>query len=118
MLILPGLVYEYTSFVRKKCVVFACVRTHLASTLPDRPSCVQDAHEADGALLHAGPVIASVCSVAECATQENALQESVEARRREHTRQITPRSGSGGAEHDAGKAADAVAGKGEGGQGQ
>ena len=53
----------------KKCVLCACVGTHLASLLPDRPSRVQDAHEADGALLPAVPVIASVRSMAECATQ-------------------------------------------------
>ena len=64
-----------------------CVR---ASLLPDRPSRVQDAHEADGALLRAACVIAIVRSTAECAAQGNALQESAEARRRKHTRQITP----------------------------
>ncbi len=47
--------------------------TYLASLLPDRPSRVQDAHDADGALLRAGPVIASVRSLAECAAQGNAL---------------------------------------------
>ena len=64
--------------------------------------------------MQAGPVIASVCGVAECATQGNALQESVEARRREHTRQAAAE----GQNTMQGKPLIAVAGKGEGGQGQ
>ena len=64
----------YTSILQyqlcaKKIVVCACVETHLSSLLPDRPSRVQDAHEADGALLQAASVIAIVRSTAECATQ-------------------------------------------------
>ena len=65
---------------KKMCCV--CVRWELAlpcgCVLAARPSRVQDAHSAEGALVHPAAVMASVRSTAQLATQGNALQESVE----------------------------------------